>query len=88
MFQVILWVFVGAILGGLASIVLRLNSGRREALHILAGSVGAFSAGAFWTVGAALFHQLNLVDISLIVSGLGAVALLFLVNAAHRRLPF
>lgn len=84
LFQAILWVFVGAILGGLASILLRLNSQRRELIDILAGSVGALSAGAFWTFGAASTHYPNVPESSLLISGLGAILLLVIVNMVCR----
>jgi uncharacterized membrane protein YeaQ/YmgE (transglycosylase-associated protein family) len=84
-FQAILWVFVGAILGGLASILLRLNSQRRELLDILAGSVGALSAGALWSFGLAFTQRPNTADISFLVSGLGAAIALVVVNAICRR---
>lgn len=81
----IIWIFAGAVLGGLASLVIR----RRSAilLNIIVGMVGAFVAGYLLSpvfrvnpTNQGIFSPL-----ALMISVVGAVFLLVVVNFTHRK---
>lgn len=85
----IIWIIVGGILGWLASIVMRTNASQGMFLNIIVGIVGAFLGG--WLL-APLFGTgtINSNDFSigsLLVSFLGAVVLLAIVNLLRRGTP-
>jgi uncharacterized membrane protein YeaQ/YmgE (transglycosylase-associated protein family) len=83
----ILWLIVGGILGWLASIVMKTNDRQGIILNVVVGIVGAFLGGLLL---APLFHTgtINRGDFSvgsLVVSFLGAIILLAIVNFFRRR---
>jgi uncharacterized membrane protein YeaQ/YmgE (transglycosylase-associated protein family) len=83
----ILWLIVGGILGWLASIVMKTNDRQGIILNVVVGIVGAFLGGLLL---APLFHTgtINQGDFtmgSLLVSFLGALILLAIVNFFRRR---
>ncbi len=83
----ITWIIVGGILGWLASMVMRTNGQQGLILNIVVGIVGAFVAGLFLTplLGVVTINQ-NIFSLSsLIVSFLGAIVLLGVVNLLSRR---
>jgi uncharacterized membrane protein YeaQ/YmgE (transglycosylase-associated protein family) len=80
----IVWIVVGGIIGWLASIVMRTNEGLL--LNIIVGIIGALLGG--WLLGG-LFNTgtINQGDFSLsglLVSFLGAIILLAIVNLIRR----
>lgn len=80
----VIWIVVGAIIGWLAGIVMRSNGG--VLLNIVVGIVGALLGG--WLLGG-LFNTgtINQGDFSLsglLVSFLGAIILLAIVNLVRR----
>jgi uncharacterized membrane protein YeaQ/YmgE (transglycosylase-associated protein family) len=84
MINFIVWLVVGAIIGWVASQLM----GRREGLilNIVVGIVGAFLAGLVLTplLGIPTINQNNFSLPGLIVSLLGAIILLALVNIFQR----
>ena len=83
----LMWLIVGGILGWLASIVMKTNDKQGIFLNIIVGIVGAFLGGL---VLAPLFRTgtINQGDFSigsLLVSFLGAIILLAIVNFFRRR---
>jgi uncharacterized membrane protein YeaQ/YmgE (transglycosylase-associated protein family) len=83
----LMWLIVGGILGWLASIVMKTNDKQGIILNIVVGIVGAFLGGL---VLAPLFRTgtINQGDFSigsLLVSFLGAIILLAIVNFFRRR---
>ena len=83
----ILWLIIGGVLGWLASIVMKTNDRQGIILNVVVGIVGAFLGGLLL---APLFHTgtINQGDFSmgsLLVSFLGALILLAIVNFFRRR---
>jgi uncharacterized membrane protein YeaQ/YmgE (transglycosylase-associated protein family) len=84
---VILWIVVGGILGWLASIVMKTNDQMGLILNVVVGIVGAFLGGLLLAplFGTGTINQGNFSVGSLIVSFLGAIILLAIVNFFRRR---
>jgi uncharacterized membrane protein YeaQ/YmgE (transglycosylase-associated protein family) len=84
---IILWLIIGGVIGWLASIVMRTDGSQGIVLNIVVGIVGAFIGG--WLIGPMVGHgSINSGDITLpglLVSFLGAVVLLAIVNLISRR---
>jgi uncharacterized membrane protein YeaQ/YmgE (transglycosylase-associated protein family) len=83
--NLIIWLVVGGLIGWVASLLMR-DAGNGIILNIVVGIVGAFLGG--WLLGP-MFHAgtINQHDFSmpsLIVSLLGAVILLAIVNLVRR----
>ena len=83
----ILWIIVGGILGWLASIVMKTNDQMGLILNIVVGIVGAFLGGLLLAplFGTGTINQGNFSIGSLLVSFLGAIILLAIVNFFRRR---
>jgi uncharacterized membrane protein YeaQ/YmgE (transglycosylase-associated protein family) len=86
MINFILWLLFGALVGWLASIVMRTDAQQGALLNIVVGIVGAF-------LGGIIFNALGLTSVNinqefslpaLLVSFIGAVILLAIVNLATR----
>ncbi|MCX6046388.1 MAG: GlsB/YeaQ/YmgE family stress response membrane protein [Chloroflexi bacterium] len=82
----IIWIIVGALLGWLASIIMRTDAQQGALLNIVVGIIGAFLAGLLLTplFGVGTINQNNFSIASLLVSLLGAVILLAIVNLFRR----
>ena len=82
----ILWIIVGGILGWLASIIMRTNAQQGIVMNILVGIIGALLAGFLLTplFGAGTINQSNFSLPSLLLSLLGAIILLAIVNLVRR----
>lgn len=82
----ILWIVIGGILGWLASIVMRTNASQGLLLNIVVGIAGALLGG--WLLaplfGTGTINQSDFSVGSLLVSFLGAVILLAIVNLIRR----
>lgn len=82
----IIWIIVGAVLGWIASMIMRTDAQQGTLLNIIVGIVGAVLAG--WLLsplfGVATINQGNFSIASLGVSLLGAVILLAIVNLFRR----
>ena len=78
----ILWIIVGGILGWIASLIMRTDAQQGVGLNIVVGIIGALVAGFVLTplFGIATINQSNFSLSSLVVSLLGAIILLAIVN--------
>lgn len=86
MINFIIWIIFGGILGWLASMIMRTDAQQGALLNIVVGIVGAFLAGMFLSpfFGVATINQNNFSIASLLISLLGAVILLAIVNMFRR----
>lgn len=86
MINLIVWLVVGGVIGWLASIVMKTDAQQGIVLNIVVGIVGAAIGGWFLAplLGTATINQDNLSISSLVVSLLGAVILLAIVNLVRR----
>jgi uncharacterized membrane protein YeaQ/YmgE (transglycosylase-associated protein family) len=82
----ILWIIIGGILGWIASIIMRTNAQQGLVLNIIVGIVGALVAGFLLTplFGIGTINQNNFSLPALLVSLLGAIILLAIVNLFRR----
>ena len=83
----ILWLVIGGILGWLASMVMGTNDKQGMVLNVVVGIVGAFLGGLLLAplFGTGTINQSDFSIGSLLVSFLGAVILLAIVNFFRRR---
>lgn len=86
MINFIIWIIVGGILGWVASMVMRTDAQQGTFLNIVVGIIGAFVAGLVLTplFGIGTINQNNFSMASLLVSLLGAIILLGIVNMFRR----
>ncbi len=86
MINLIIIIIIGGILGWLASMVMRTDAQQGIFLNIVVGIVGALLAGFLISplLGAGTITQGDFSIISLVVSFLGAVVLLGIVNLFRR----
>ena len=84
--NLILWIILGGILGWLASIIMRTNAQQGLFLNIVVGIIGALVAGFVLTplFGIGTINQNNFSLPALLVSLLGAIILLAIVNLFRR----
>jgi uncharacterized membrane protein YeaQ/YmgE (transglycosylase-associated protein family) len=85
----IIWIVVGGILGWLASMVMRTDAQQGMLLNVIVGIVGALLGG--WLLaplfGTGTINQNDFSISSLLVSFLGAIVLLAIVNLLRRGTP-
>lgn len=82
--NIILWIIFGALVGWIASIIMRTNAEQGAVANIIVGIVGAFIGGLIsQALGGPGISGFNLT--SLIVAILGAVILLAIVRLFTRR---
>lgn len=86
MINLIVLLIVGGVLGWLASIVMRTDAQQGIFLNIVVGIVGALLAGLIITpmIGGSSITQGSFSVTSLLISFLGAVVLLAIVNLLRR----
>ena len=86
MMNVIVWLVVGGVIGWLASMVMKTDNQQGILLNVVVGIVGAVVAGWIISplVGAGTINQGNFSLPSLVVSFVGAVILLGIVNLFRR----
>jgi len=86
MINFIIWIIVGGILGWLASMIMRTDAQQGTLLNIIVGIIGAFLAGLVISpmFGISTINQNNFSIQSMLVSLLGAVILLAIVNLFRR----
>jgi uncharacterized membrane protein YeaQ/YmgE (transglycosylase-associated protein family) len=84
--DIIIWLIVGGIVGWLASLLMRTDARQGLLLNVVVGIVGAMLAGFFISpmVGMPPIHQGSFSFGSLLVSLVGAVILLAIVNLFRR----
>ncbi len=82
----IIWLVVGGIIGWLASMVMRTDAQQGVLLNVVVGIIGAVLGGWLITplVGAGTINQNDFSLAGLIVSFLGAIILLAIVNLFRR----
>jgi uncharacterized membrane protein YeaQ/YmgE (transglycosylase-associated protein family) len=86
MINFIIWIILGGILGWLASIIMRTDNQQGILLNIIVGIVGAFLAGLILSplFGVPTINQNSFSIASLLISLLGAIILLGIVNLFRR----
>ena len=82
MINLILWLLFGALIGWLASMVMRTDAQQGAILNIVVGIVGAMIGGFLFGAGTINSNAFDLT--SLLVSFVGAVILLAVVNLIRR----
>ncbi len=86
MINIIIWLIVGGVIGWLASIIMKTDAQQGIILNVIVGIIGAVLGG--WLLaplfGTGTINQDNLSLPSLLVSLLGAVILLAIVNLVRR----
>jgi uncharacterized membrane protein YeaQ/YmgE (transglycosylase-associated protein family) len=84
--NIIIWLVVGGLIGWLASMVMKTNDSQGLILNIVVGIIGAALAGWFISplIGVGTINQDNFSLPALIVSFIGAVILLGIVNLVRR----
>jgi uncharacterized membrane protein YeaQ/YmgE (transglycosylase-associated protein family) len=82
----ILWLIVGGIIGWIASMVMRTDAQQGIFLNIIVGIVGALLAGWLITplVGGSTINEGNFSLSGLVISLVGAIVLLAIVNLFRR----
>jgi uncharacterized membrane protein YeaQ/YmgE (transglycosylase-associated protein family) len=82
----ILWLIVGGIIGWIASMIMRTDAQQGIFLNIVVGIIGALLAGWLITplVGGSTINQGNFSLSGLVISLLGAIVLLAIVNLFRR----
>jgi uncharacterized membrane protein YeaQ/YmgE (transglycosylase-associated protein family) len=85
--NLIVWLVVGGLLGWLASILMKTDAQQGMLLNVIVGIVGAMIGGWLISpmVGVATINQDNFSLPGLLVSFVGAVILLAVVNMFRRR---
>jgi uncharacterized membrane protein YeaQ/YmgE (transglycosylase-associated protein family) len=82
----ILWIVIGGVIGWLASLVMRTDAQQGMFLNVIVGIIGALLGG--WLLaplfGSGTINQNDFSIASLLVSFLGAVVLLMIVNLFRR----
>lgn len=84
--NIIIWLVVGGLIGWLASMVMKTNDSQGMILNVVVGIIGAALAGWFISpmVGVGTINQDNFSLPALIVSFVGALILLAVVNLVRR----
>jgi uncharacterized membrane protein YeaQ/YmgE (transglycosylase-associated protein family) len=82
----ILWLIVGGIIGWIASMIMRTDAQQGIFLNIVVGIIGALLAGWLITplVGGTTINEGNFSLSGLVISLLGAIVLLAIVNLFRR----
>jgi uncharacterized membrane protein YeaQ/YmgE (transglycosylase-associated protein family) len=86
MVNFIIWLVAGALVGWVASIIMKTSGRQGLIIDIVVGIVGSFLAGYFLSplLGVSTINEGNFSIPALLVSLLGAVILLFLVRLVRR----
>lgn len=86
MINFIVWIILGGIIGWVASMIMRTDAQQGPFLNIVVGVIGAFLAGWFLTplFGISTINQNNFSIPALLVSLVGAIILLAIVNLFRR----
>lgn len=86
MINIIVWLIVGGLMGWIASMIMKTDAQQGAILNIVVGIIGAMLGG--WILaplfGTGTINQNNFSIPSLLVSLLGAVILLAIVNLVRR----
>ena len=84
--NIIIWLAVGGVIGWIASLIMRTDAQQGILLNVVVGIVGSLLGGWFLSplFGVSTINQSNFSLPSLLVSLLGAVILLAIVNLIRR----
>ena len=82
MINLILWLLFGALVGWLASLVMRTDAQQGALMNIIVGIIGALIGGFLF--GAGTINSNNFSLSALLVSFVGAVVLLAIINLVRR----
>lgn len=84
--NIIIWLVIGGLIGWVASMIMRTDARQGIFLNVVVGIVGSLLAGWFLSplFGVSTINQGNISLPSLLVSLLGAVVLLAIVNLVRR----
>jgi len=84
--NLIIWLVVGGLIGWVASLIMKTDAQQGMVLNIVVGVVGALLGGWLLSpmVGAGTVNQGDFSLMGLLVSLVGAIILLFVVNLARR----
>jgi len=87
--NIITWLVVGGLIGWVASMIMRTDAQQGIFLNVVVGIIGAALGGWFLSplIGASTINQSNFSVPGLLVSLLGAVILLAIVNLVRRGAP-
>ena len=87
--NLIIWLVVGGLIGWVASLIMKTDAQQGLILNVVVGIVGALIGGWLLSpmVGAGTLNQGDFSLPGLLVSLVGAVVLLFIVNLIRRRAP-
>jgi len=87
--NLIIWLIVGGVIGWIASLIMKTDAQQGLALNVVVGIVGALIGGWLLSplVGAGTLNQGDFSLAGLLVSLVGAIILLFVVNLIRRRAP-
>lgn len=87
--NLIIWLVVGGVIGWIASLIMKTDAQQGLLLNIVVGIVGALIGGWLLSplVGAGTLNQGDFSVAGLLVSLVGAIILLFIVNLIRRRAP-
>jgi len=82
----IIWIIAGAVVGWVASVIMKTNARQGLLLDIVVGIIGAFIAGLVLTplLGIGTINQNNFSFPALLVSLVGAIILLAIVRLVRR----
>ncbi len=81
MVGIIIWLIIGGIIGWLASLIMRTDAQQGILLNIVVGIIGAFIGGLIFTGGSI---NTDISVYSFVISLLGAIVLLAIVNLVRR----
>lgn len=84
--NIIIWLVVGGLIGWVASLIMRTDAQQGIILNVVVGIVGSLLGGWFLSplFGVSTINQSNFSIAGLLVSLLGAVVLLAIVNLIRR----
>lgn len=87
MINLIIWLIVGGVIGWIASMVMKTNAQQGKLLNVVVGVVGALLAGWLLSpmLGQGTINQGDFSLGSLVISLVGAIILLFIVNLIRGR---
>ena len=87
--NLIIWLVVGGVIGWIASLIMKTDAQQGLVLNVVVGIVGALIGGWLLSplVGAGTLNQGDFSLPGLLVSLVGAIILLFVVNLIRRRAP-
>jgi uncharacterized membrane protein YeaQ/YmgE (transglycosylase-associated protein family) len=87
--NLIIWLVVGGVIGWVASLIMKTDAQQGLFLNVVVGIVGALLGGWLISplVGAGTVNQGDFSLAGLLVSLVGAIILLFIVNLIRRRAP-